>query len=432
MWRSPSGGAPAIGRGAPPAAPTMGPTNETTRKTFRLELWRAVPVGMLEYMIVPFAGLVALNYYDASDAQKAFLLAVSQAGLIASLAVVPLVRRLGWPITRAAAAFGLSGAASIAFAATFADSLACYMAGLSVAFFTFTLPLPLMTQIYQNNYPSQRRGKIFAATTMFRGVTAVAFASFAGWWLDLGEENFRTLLWVFAAAGAWAALLTLRIPTAPVAAGSTNPFTAFRWLRSDKKFRVLIVSWMLMGLGNLTALKLWTEYFANAKYGNGFSALQVTLLTFVIPSTVKLLFTYPWGWLFDRLNFYMLRIILNFLFSAAVLVVFYGDGFWVMAIGTGLQGFAFAGGNIAWSLWVTKVAPAEHVAEYMSVHSFMTGLRGAAAPAVGFALLHQFGNGVALFSAGMMLLASLVILPEVRLGRARRRGSVIAPRDPSG
>jgi hypothetical protein len=50
-------------------------------------------------------------------------------------------------------------------------------------------------------------------------------------------------------------------------------------------------------------------------------------------------------------------------------------------------GIATAGGDLAWTLWVTKVAPPARVADYMSVHTFFTGLRGLAAPLVGFALV---------------------------------------------
>ena len=380
---------------------------------------RSGPIGMLEFLFVPLAGLVALKYYNASDWQKAFLLSISEAGLIATFIIVPLIRRLRWQATHAAAIFSLLGAAGIAFTAAYSDSLISYMAGLGFAFFILMLPLPLITQIYRTNFPDTKRGKILAIASIMRGIIGIVFAWKAGQWIDSDIENFKPLLWVFVCVSLLNAIAFWLMPKVETAKGSTNPFSAFKWLKRDKKFRTLIVSWMLMGLGNLTALKIWTEYFANDQYGNGFSAFEVTLLTFIIPQSVKILFTYPWGWLFDRMNFYLLRIILNVLFGAAIIVVFYGQTFWVIAIGTGLQGLAFAGGSIAWMLWVTKIAPPEHTAEYMSIHTFTTGLRGVIAPALGFYLLVTIGDSIAIFSTILIILASVVIIPEYR----RTRGS---------
>ena len=380
---------------------------------------RSGPMGMLEFLFVPLAGLVALKYYNASDWQKAFLLSISEAGLIATFIIVPLIRRLRWQATHAAAIFSLLGAVGIAFTAAYSDSLISYMAGLGFAFFILMLPLPLITQIYRTNFPDNKRGKILAIASIMRGIIGIVFAWKAGQWIDSDIENFKPLLWVFVCVSLLNAIAFWLMPKVETAKGSTNPFSAFKWLKRDKKFRTLIVSWMLMGLGNLTALKIWTEYFANDQYGNGFSAFEVTLLTFIIPQSVKILFTYPWGWLFDRMNFYLLRIILNVLFGAAIIVVFYGQTFWVIAIGTGLQGLAFAGGSIAWMLWVTKIAPPEHTAEYMSIHTFTTGLRGVIAPALGFYLLVTIGDSIAIFSTILIILASVVIIPEY----IRTRGS---------
>ena len=397
----------------------MTPDPKTTKKAFWIEMIRSGPMGMLEFLFVPLAGLVALKYYNASDWQKAFLLSISEAGLIATFIIVPLIRRLRWQATHAAAIFSLLGAAGIAFTAAYSDSLISYMAGLGFAFFILMLPLPLITQIYRTNFPEAKRGKILAIASILRGIIGIAFAWKAGQWIDSDIENFKPLLWVFVCVSLLNAIAFWLMPKVDTAKGSTNPFSAFKWLKRDKKFRTLIVSWMLMGLGNLTALKIWTEYFANDQYGNGFSAFEVTLLTFIIPQSVKILFTYPWGWLFDRMNFYLLRIILNVLFGAAIIVVFYGQTFWVIAIGTGLQGLAFAGGSIAWMLWVTKIAPPEHTAEYMSIHTFTTGLRGVIAPALGFYLLITIGDSIAIFSTILIILASVVIIPEYR----RSRGS---------
>ena len=397
----------------------MTPDPKTTKKAFWIDMIRSGPIGMLEFLFVPLAGLVALKYYNASDWQKAFLLSISEAGLIATFIIVPLIRRLKWQATHAAAIFSLLGAAGIAFTAAYSDSLISYMAGLGFAFFILMLPLPLITQIYRTNFPEAKRGKILAIASILRGIIGIAFAWKAGQWIDSDIENFKPLLWVFVCVSLLNAIAFWLMPKVETAKGSTNPFSAFKWLKRDKKFRTLIVSWMLMGLGNLTALKIWTEYFANDQYGNGFSAFEVTLLTFIIPQSVKILFTYPWGWLFDRMNFYLLRIILNVLFGAAIIVVFYGQTFWVIAIGTGLQGLAFAGGSIAWMLWVTKIAPPEHTAEYMSIHTFTTGLRGVIAPALGFYLLVTIGDSIAIFSTILIILASVVIIPEYK----RSRGS---------
>ncbi|MFL2482809.1 MAG: MFS transporter [Verrucomicrobiales bacterium] len=397
----------------------MTPDPKTTKKAFWIEMIRSGPMGMLEFLFVPLAGLVALKYYNASDWQKAFLLSISEAGLIATFIIVPLIRRLRWQATHAAAIFSLLGAVGIAFTAAYSDSLISYMAGLGFAFFILMLPLPLITQIYRTNFPDTKRGKILAIASIMRGIIGIVFAWKAGQWIDSDIENFKPLLWVFVCVSLLNAIAFWLMPKVETAKGSTNPFSAFKWLKRDKKFRTLIVSWMLMGLGNLTALKIWTEYFANDQYGNGFSAFEVTLLTFIIPQSVKILFTYPWGWLFDRMNFYLLRIILNVLFGAAIIVVFYGQTFWVIAIGTGLQGLAFAGGSIAWMLWVTKIAPPEHTAEYMSIHTFTTGLRGVIAPALGFYLLVTIGDSIAIFSTILIILASVVIIPEYR----RTRGS---------
>ena len=397
----------------------MTPDPKTTKKAFWIDMIRSGPIGMLEFLFVPLAGLVALKYYNASDWQKAFLLSISEAGLIATFIIVPLIRRLKWQATHAASIFSLLGAAGIAFTAAYSDSLISYMAGLGFAFFILMLPLPLITQIYRTNFPEAKRGKILAIASILRGIIGIAFAWKAGQWIDSDIENFKPLLWVFVCVSLLNAIAFWLMPKVETAKGSTNPFSAFKWLKRDKKFRTLIVSWMLMGLGNLTALKIWTEYFANDQYGNGFSAFEVTLLTFIIPQSVKILFTYPWGWLFDRMNFYLLRIILNVLFGAAIIVVFYGQTFWVIAIGTGLQGLAFAGGSIAWMLWVTKIAPPEHTAEYMSIHTFTTGLRGVIAPALGFYLLVTIGDSIAIFSTILIILASVVIIPEYK----RSRGS---------
>jgi hypothetical protein len=81
----------------------------------------------------------------------------------------------------------------------------------------------------------------------------------------------------------------------------------------------------------------------------------------------------------------------------------------------GLWGMANAGGNVTWGLWVTKLAPKHAVAEYMSVHSFLTGLRGLLAPPLAFAMLEVMSfQTLSLCCGAAILSASAFITVRAR------------------
>jgi zinc transporter ZupT len=78
---------------------------------------------------------------------------------------------------------------------------------------------------------------------------------------------------------------------------------------------------------------------------------------------------------------------------------------------------------------VTKLAPAERVAEYMSVHTFFTGVRGLFAPMLGFALVtHWSITSMGFLAAAMIVVASLLLVPEAR--RHELAGRPAAPVTP--
>ena len=89
-------------------------------------------------------------------------------------------------------------------------------------------------------------------------------------------------------------------------------------------------------------------------------------------------------------------------------------------------GISNAGGDVAWSLWVTKFAAPERVAEYMSVHTFFTGVRGVLAPFAGFYLINVVSLAtLGWIAAGLILASVFVLLPEVLLGKRGRRASPV-------
>ena len=112
------------------------------------------------------------------------------------------------------------------------------------------------------------------------------------------------------------------------------------------------------------------------------------------------------------------RIVLNLVMLTAILIYFNADTFLGVAIGTAIAGLGTGGANIAWNLWVTKLAPSGKESEYMGVHLFLTGLRGSTAPFLGYALLEPLGySGISILSAILVLGATLIFLTTVNHSR---------------
>jgi MFS family permease len=95
-----------------------------------------------------------------------------------------------------------------------------------VAMTTSSVAIPLLTQIYQENYPVHERGKLFSRTFMIRIATAAAFSEIAGRILSAHMSYFRWLLLVFAAAFLFTACCLARFrrrrllrPEAPIRSG---------------------------------------------------------------------------------------------------------------------------------------------------------------------------------------------------------------------
>lgn len=388
----------------------------TTQRTFRLDTFRAIPAGVIETVGTTFSILLADRVFGAGIWAKASLVAIPSLGLFLSLFVVQGVRRSGLSINAALAIIFTMAAVGFGVAATAGDDFEIYFGGMFFGLIGVTLNVPLFAQIYRRHYPNETRGKLFSMTAFIRKIFAIAGAALFGWMLTQSLESYPIVLGSYAFACLVMAVLVLAIDKVTLRKiQEVRLFDAFRHTSEDLEFRNLLVSWMVLGLGNLLCFSLFVEYITNKEYGYFLSERHVSMITTVIPETLFLIFILVWGRLFDRMNFYVLRAIINAVFALGVAFYFLGDGLWALYIGIGFHGIARAGGNVAWSLWVTKFANEENVAEYMSVHTFLTGCRGILAPFIAFymaATVGPFWVGVVGFS--MIVIATGMIMPAMR------------------
>ena len=423
---------------------------QRTAQTYRFEKWRALATGALETAGSTFLLLIAVRWFHAGALAKALIAAGASVGLLVAPVVVSQVELRRWTTTLAAARLSVLGAAAFTLMALF-PVLPVFVVGAMLGTACAAAMVPLLTQVYQENYPERRRGLLFSRTVMLRIGMAAAFGQAAGWLLSSdarasvlgwqfqgGIGHCRWVLAAFALAFALGARCLRRVPSQPLTAagGGTHPFRALRIAREDRVFRMTLISWMFLGFGNLMMVPLRVEYLANPSYGVTLHGAALTsgaiaLLTGVLPNLARLVLNPLWGWLFDRMNFFVLRITLNVGFMLGILSFFTSGTLAGMVVGAVLYGMSIAGGDVAWSLWVTKFAPPQRVADYMSVHTFFTGLRGVVAPVVAFQLARVLPlSAIGWLSAGLILIGSCVLLPEIRLGRTPRAGQALVEEVP--
>jgi MFS family permease len=395
--------------------------SEATRLTYRYDRLRAVSSGVIDSAASTFLILIAVQALHADSLSKSLIAAGGNIGLLLTLWLVPLAARLARPATSIASALLALGALGFVVAAAW-PALPVYVAGSILAMACVNLVIPLVTFAYQANYSPRERGHYVSRALVIRVTVAAVAGEVGGRLLSADILLFRWLLAAFALALVFAAIAVRRMPSLPLAPMNDgkrhSPFHAMRFLKTDRTLRFTLVAWMLMGFANLMMVPLRVEYLANPRYGIQLAPQAIALYTIVVPSIVRILLTPMWGQLFDRMNFFAMRIILNVGFAVGTAAFFVGTSVVGLFAGAIVFGAAAAGGELAWSLWVTKFSPPEHVAEYMSIHTFFTGLRGIAAPILAFQIVESVSiTTMGIISAIMIVLASLILVPEMRAAK---------------
>ena len=394
---------------------------EITKKTFHCDLARGGFEGMLAAGSQTFCLFIAIRYFNAGETIKSLIAAAPFMGMFLSLILVHYAEGTGWRKSLLGALPSvLTGGCLIV--AAWSKSVEMYALFIIIGYIGRSALLPFLTDIYGDNYPADKRGNFFSTPLILTVGISAAFGYVGSSLLEIDIEYFSwlfTLLGFCALAKAWAIYC---MPSKNIEANSHwHPLANFKYVIQDRAFGYVLLTWFIMGFANLWTLPLRVDYVTSPEFGIEGSASFVALIITIIPDTIRMLFIPFWAKMFDRMNFVTLRIVLNLLFAIGVGSFFISKNPWVIGVGSGLIGLAFAGGSIAWSLWVTKYAPPGKTAAYMSVHVSLTGIRGTLGPMIGYWAYEKIGVvNVGLLSAAMMVVASLMLIPEIRHGRRER------------
>jgi len=368
--------------------------------------------GLSEPLGTAFALLIVLEAFPEAPIQaKAIIASAIPIGMLINPLSLGLVSRIGCRANIAASGFLIIAAFSIIIAAS-AQNFWFYFAPLIIAMVCSAQIMPMLIHTYAENYPSNKRGSFLSKSMVFTMAISLSFAFAGGKLLDRGPHFFRVILCLVAIGYLGAAFAISRMKSSPLEVKeSANPIRNLGYAFSDRIFGLILLANMFMGLGNFIVMALRFEYLKQEEFGIAASASTVALMTAIIPAALRMSSAPFWGKLFDHVNFLVLRMVLNSLFVCYILLFFSTNSLWIIAIAAVFQGLCMGGGNIAWSLWVTKFAPKGKTAAYMSIHTSTTGLRGLIGPMVGYYLWSHFNpQQTSWVSAGCMGVSISILL----------------------
>ncbi len=379
------------------------------RTMFPWDILRGFSHGAVSAVPATFALVIAIKYFDATVLQKSAIASANFIGLLFSLpytAWSPVVKR------RTLRCFiPLVSAAACLLGAAWSRSGVQYTSCVVVFGICFNLSVPVLTAIYRDNYAGAIRGRIFGITTIVAVIAGLAVQGVGGIVLNASIEWYRYVFSALSISVLVGAAAILRMPSEQVSEDvPENPFLYFSLLHEHRTFLYVLIAWFMFGAANLALMPQRFEYLIQPEYGFEFNAWQVFLVTGVTVECARLLAIQVWAYLFDHFSFIKLRIVMTGLMLAFLLVFFHAKSLPMFMVGSALQGCAFGGGIIAWTLWVTKFAPKELTTQFMAVHTFSTGIRGAIVPLLGYWLVGWVGIHTAVWFSTALTFASMVIL----------------------
>lgn len=403
--------------------PLSNEKKNVSTQTFRLDLINSSLGGILEVGFGTFAILIAIRFLGAPDMIKAVL----ASGVSAGLLLVPHMQRLAVWTQLSASRFCASLmliCTLLLFASGYLSHVWLLAAALFLAQVCFSQLPGFMIQVYSRNYSSKERGKRLSWNFILSALIGMILSYVGGSYLDGQSADPGLIFRIMGMVSLASALALFLIPSQPIKKGKHTQglMDSLDLLKEDRLFASMLLAWMIMGLGIIMTLPLRIEYLGGES-GLHLTNEQIALVTVVVFSIARILSSRLWGELFDRVRFLSYRISLNLLLISATLVYFHAESIIGVSIGAALAGVGVGGSKIAWSLWVTKLAPEGMEARYMGAHVALTGLRGALAPFLGYWLLGILGyHGVAWFSVALVTLSTLLFFRLFSHQRAQQSG----------
>ena len=264
----------------------------------------------------------------------------------------------------------------------------------------------IRTTVWRANYPDANRASIAGRIATVQVIVMAVAGLLIGRAFDRSMDSAYLIFPSLAVTGVIGALVYSRVRLrgqsrlaraersgATTRSGSINPLGLLRTLLDDRQYAGYMTCMMIFGFGNLmispTVVIILRDEFETTN-------LTAIIVTTVLPLAIMPLAIPIWARILEQTHVIVFRSIHSWTFVTASLLYLIAvemELISLMFIAAGTLGVGFAGGMLAWNLGHQSFAPPHQDSQYMSVHVFLTGIRGLIAPFTGVLIYTAFAAG---------------------------------------
>lgn len=384
----------------------------------RVQIWdggKSFFASIIQPLSDSIAMMILIGLYQANTFEKTALGALSGCGLLLGLPLFRLISHWKWSASKIISLLLFLSATSLLISIT-VNHVWWFIFFVSIAILLPITGIPFQSEIYAT-YHNSKRGKRFLTSLLAGNIGVILFTQISSFlYTDINQTNiiicsFSFFLYI-------AAFCSFKTPV-PFTKRRTPKFLEmFSVLKKDSLFGYICITWFILGAANLWTYPYRTNYLMEPEFGHQLSLQETLLLVVIIPESIRMLTAPLYAYAFDKFNFVVLRMTINLFFAVYCITFFSATSYSGVLIGSMFQGLAMGGGSIAWQLWVTKLAPQGESSTYMSVHSFLTGVRKITFPLLGLWSLHNLGaTTCGIISSAFIILATVMLIPVIKSGK---------------
>ena len=264
-------------------------------------------------------------------------------------------------------------------------------------FLTQAFSAPMQVDIWRGAYPQRMRARVFGYLRVLQTASGALAAPLGG--LLIEQFGAGMLLGLGAGLGMVGGAGASQVKSSPVAASHRfTPLASLKVLSEVPVYRGLVAAWFVWGLGTFMGAPLYAMVLVD-RFQASYADIGILQLVGAASGLITYLIL---GQLLDRRGGFGATPLGMVMVALVPIVYLAAPSLQVLVLAFVLQSVGNSAIDLGWQVALISRVSDAHRLRYQAAHSSLTGLRGAAAPFIGSAMIALgVPIGVTLFVSGL-------------------------------